>query len=470
MERTFLFYDLETSGINKCFDQVFQFAAIRTDLELNELERHEMLIKLNPDTIPDPRATITHHLSINYLNENGICEYEAIKQIHRLINHPGTISIGYNTLGFDDEFLRFSFHRNLFTPYSHQYANRCSRMDIYPLIPVYCLFANDVLKWPKVDGKFSFKLDNLNIENKLFEGGRAHDAMVDIEVTIALAKKLKSKQKIWDYLLQNYSKQTEQERFLNYKGGLTIDGSQYHQAIMVSGIIGKDNLFHAPVLHLGQHYSYKNQDCFIRLDLAELREVNQENIEEKIWGIKKKWGEPPFILPANKQYAAYLTPERLQEVKLNKDWIERNTKEFLRLKDYILSYKYPEHESVDSDADLYQSAFPSNNELRLLDAYHQKSFQEKFQLLDQLSESIKKRALRQLARNAINILPEPEQVCFQNYLEQVSSFDKNDLPIDFKGNTRRSIDQVFEDIQSLRENDLTDEQLTLLNELEEYIS
>ena len=43
MQRTYLFYDIETSGLNKCFDQVLQFAAIRTDLELHELEHYEIL-------------------------------------------------------------------------------------------------------------------------------------------------------------------------------------------------------------------------------------------------------------------------------------------------------------------------------------------------------------------------------------------------------------------------------------------
>ena len=58
MQNSYLFYDIETSGLNKCFDQVLQFAAIHTDLELNELERHEILVKLNPDTIPAPQAML----------------------------------------------------------------------------------------------------------------------------------------------------------------------------------------------------------------------------------------------------------------------------------------------------------------------------------------------------------------------------------------------------------------------------
>jgi exodeoxyribonuclease-1 len=57
--QTYLFYDIETTGLNKAFDQVLQFAAIRTDLNLQEIERYELNIKLNPDTIPAPRAIIT---------------------------------------------------------------------------------------------------------------------------------------------------------------------------------------------------------------------------------------------------------------------------------------------------------------------------------------------------------------------------------------------------------------------------
>jgi len=148
MNKTFLFYDIETSGLNKAFDQVLQFAAIRTDLNCNELERHEIFVRLSPDVIPAPQAILTHQLSLSELNKNGISEIEAIKKIHQLLNQPGTISIGYNSLGFDDEFLRFSFYRNLLPPYTHQYANECSRADLYPMAILYFLYQPNVLNWP----------------------------------------------------------------------------------------------------------------------------------------------------------------------------------------------------------------------------------------------------------------------------------------------------------------------------------
>lgn len=96
MQNSYLFYDIETSGLNPCFDQVLQFAAIRTDLELNEIARHEILIKLNPDTVPSPQAFLVHQLEFAQFT-TGMCEYEAISKIHKLFNTPGTITIGYNT-------------------------------------------------------------------------------------------------------------------------------------------------------------------------------------------------------------------------------------------------------------------------------------------------------------------------------------------------------------------------------------
>ena len=103
----FLFYDIETTGLNKAFDQILQFAAIRTDAQFQERERYQLTIRLRPDIIPSPQASLTHRLTITDMQQ-GECEFEAIRQIHHWFNQPNTLNLGYNTLGFDDEFLRFS--------------------------------------------------------------------------------------------------------------------------------------------------------------------------------------------------------------------------------------------------------------------------------------------------------------------------------------------------------------------------
>ena len=110
-----------------------QFAALRTTTDFQVLEEHNILVQLNADTVPSPQAMGTHQIPLETL-ANGLKEYDAIRQIHALFNTPNTVTVGYNTLGFDDEFLRFNFYRNLLAPYQHQYANGCGRMDIFPMM------------------------------------------------------------------------------------------------------------------------------------------------------------------------------------------------------------------------------------------------------------------------------------------------------------------------------------------------
>lgn len=132
MSLTYLFYDLETTGLNPAFDQILQFAAIRTNTTFNKLERHEIRVRLRPDVIPSPGALLVTGASILRAME-GASEYEAIRQIHALVNQQGTINLGYNSLNFDDQFLRFAFYRNLLPAYTHQWLDGCKRLDLFPI-------------------------------------------------------------------------------------------------------------------------------------------------------------------------------------------------------------------------------------------------------------------------------------------------------------------------------------------------
>ena len=61
----YVFYDLETTGINPAFDQILQFAAVRTDLDFNEIDRYQYRLELRNDVIPHPGALIVNRLNIN---------------------------------------------------------------------------------------------------------------------------------------------------------------------------------------------------------------------------------------------------------------------------------------------------------------------------------------------------------------------------------------------------------------------
>ena len=78
----YVFYDTETTGIETTFDQILQFAAIRTDDDLNELERFNIRCRLLPHIIPSPIALQVTHVTPTMLTDSALpSHYEMIRQI-----------------------------------------------------------------------------------------------------------------------------------------------------------------------------------------------------------------------------------------------------------------------------------------------------------------------------------------------------------------------------------------------------
>jgi exodeoxyribonuclease-1 len=466
---TYLFYDIESTGLNKAFDQVLHFAAIRTDIELQEIERYDIKIKLNPDIIPAPRALITHYIGIEE-SQQGEAEHPAMLQIHALFNEPGTISLGYNTLGFDDEFLRFSFYRNLLPPYTHQFANRCSRMDLYPIAILYFLYKNDVIHWPVVDGKPSFKLENINAANHFFDG-RSHHAMVDVEVTLALARKLFAAREMWHYVTSYFDKNKDQERIQQLPVMLEQQGTRHYEGVMVYGKMGAANLFHAPVLYIGNSLAYKNQSLWLRLDTPTLTAVTPDTIADSKLVIRKKWGEPGLIVPPKDRFLVHLSAERQALARDNKAWLLANPTLFQQIIHYYRHYTYPEVMNIDTDASLYVNSFWSNEENAFCRRFNQSRPQDKSRLADNIQNPVLQQlALRLLGRNYPELLSTTQEHHFADYLQRLTTTERANALIDWQGNQRLSPQAALDDIALLRkETPLNDKQQQLLGELEQYI-
>jgi exodeoxyribonuclease-1 len=449
MTQTYLFYDIETTGLNKAFDQVLQFAAIRTDLQLNEIERYEIKVKLNRDMIPSPQALITHHIGIHASHE-GLNEFDAIKKIHQLLNHPGTLSVGYNTLGFDDEFLRFSFYRNLLPPYTHQYANQCGRMDIYPMAIMYFLFKKNIIEWPEN----SFKLEKINEINQLVSG-RAHDAMVDVEATLALARKFFQEKEVWNYLSGYFTKSIDDKRTQQIAD---------QSGLMVYGKIGFVNSFLSPVIFLGNHRHYKNQSLWLRLDTENLQQTTTDNIQENTWVFRKKSAEPGFILPSDEKYLKHLSDDRKKLSDENNKWLHNHSDIFQKIKNHHAEFKYPVFENVDAEACLYVNGFLSFEDEKFCRQFHAGSISDKVRLTDQIKNpTLKSLATRIIARHFPSDLSPQQTDLFAEFLKQPSI-------IDYRGEARMSAKKALGEIAVVRQQSgLSDEQLNLLKELEAHL-
>ena len=111
--KSFFFYDLETSGLKPREDRIMQFAGQRTDLELKPVgEPVNILVKMTDDALPSPSAIVVTKITPQQTLMDGINEAEFCKYVTVEIFTHETCAVGYNTVRFDDEFMRAVFWRN----------------------------------------------------------------------------------------------------------------------------------------------------------------------------------------------------------------------------------------------------------------------------------------------------------------------------------------------------------------------
>lgn len=469
MTKTYLFYDLETTGLNKAFDQVLQFAAVRTDRQLNEIERFTLKVQLRPDVIPSPGAVITNRISLKD-QATGLCEYEAIRQIHRLMNQRNTISLGYNSLGFDDEFLRFSFHRNLLPPYTHQFKNGCRRMDLLPITVMFWLYKREVIAWPQVNAKPSLKLENISAVNQL-ANGPAHEATVDVAATLELARRFFKSEKMWNYLMGYFEKETDAHRITDIPASFQSALGDHRWGLMVSSEYGPRLMYQVPVLSIGSSIPYSNQTLWLRLDLPALTETKADAIDTSTWIVRKRYGEPGILLPPNRRYLKLLSAERKAIATDNLNWLQSNPSIFQQIVSYHRNYAYPFIPNLDPDAALYQIGFFSRSDENLFKEFQTAPLEEKETITHRLtSPDARILANRVFGRNFPQQLSGESAAEFEAYMRRVNPSSEDQALVDYRGTSRMTPTAALAEIKHLRKSaGLDEEQMALLEDLQNYI-
>jgi exodeoxyribonuclease-1 len=209
MERGTLFWhDYETFGVDPRRDRPAQFAGLRTDYQLNVIS-DPLVIFCKPalDYLPDPEACLITGITPQMALEKGVCEADFIKEIHQQISIPSTCTVGYNNIRFDDEVTRHTLYRNFYDPYAREWQNGNSRWDLIDLLRITRALRPEGIEWPNNEaGKPSFRLEDLTASNGI-EHGSAHDALADVQATIALAKLIQQAQpKLFQYVFENRNK------------------------------------------------------------------------------------------------------------------------------------------------------------------------------------------------------------------------------------------------------------------------
>ena len=204
---TYYFYDTETSGLSAKWQRIMQFAGIRTDEEFNEIgEPDNWLVKLTPDVLPEPEAILITGITPQQTLLEGYSEPEFADLLMKQIFTPGTTALGYNSIRFDDEFIRYTLYRNFFDPYEREWSDDRGRWDIVDMVRMTRALRPEGIVWPvSEDGRPTNRLEKLSVANGVLHDA-AHDALSDVRATIGIAKLLRDAQpKLFEHLssLQN---------------------------------------------------------------------------------------------------------------------------------------------------------------------------------------------------------------------------------------------------------------------------
>ena len=193
-----------------------QFAGQRTDENLEIVgEPVNILVKMSEDALPSPGAIAVTGITPQQTLMDGLKEADFCKYVIEEIFVPDTIALGYNTVRFDDEFMRAILWRNFYDPYEWEWKDGRSRWDLLDVVRMTRALRPDGIKWPfNEDNKPTNRLELLTKLNGL-EHMHAHDALSDVYATIAVAKMIRKKQpEIFNFLLKNRDKK-EVQKYVN---------------------------------------------------------------------------------------------------------------------------------------------------------------------------------------------------------------------------------------------------------------
>ena len=278
MSTTLYWHDYETFGRNPRWCGIAQFAGIRTDEHLNEVGEPLMVYCQPPqDSWPDPVACLITGITPQFCRQRGIPDVAFAKQVLRELSRPGTCGVGFNNIRFDDEFTRQLLYRNFYDPYEREWKNNNSRWDVLDVLRMARALRPEGIEWPVDErGNPVMKLEALTAANGIEHAG-AHDALVDVRATIAMARKLKQAQpRFYDFAFRLRDKKNVAE---------LLDLTNHRPVLHTSGKLGGKRLFTTLVMPLMPHPSNSNGVIVFDLmqDPAALIESSVEEIRRRLF-------------------------------------------------------------------------------------------------------------------------------------------------------------------------------------------
>ncbi len=467
---TLYWHDYETFGIDPRRDRAVQFAGIRTDEDLNIIGE-PLVIYSRPanDFLPSPQACMVTGISPQLALKEGLVEAEFIAKIHHELSQPGTCTVGYNNIRFDDEFTRYTLYRNFYDPYAREWQHGNSRWDLIDLLRLTRALRPEGIQWPKRDdGHTSFKLEALSQANNIAHES-AHDALSDVLATIEVARLIKKHQpRLYQYVYEhrikfkvqdliNLQKQTP----LVHISGM-YPAEQGHMGIVVPVAMDATNKNAVIVYEL-----HKDPAALIAMNAEQIKHLtftkaedladNEQRLPLKTIHLNKC----PVIVPLKtltedniKQWHIdlQLCAQHLQQLKSDQSLSERIQEAFKPV--YSAA---PE----DPDQSLYSGGFFSTNDKDKMQIIRRTRPEELGDLsLNFEDERLDEMLFRYRCRNYPNTL-------FMDEIERWNSFRIHRMT-SADGDASIKLDEYRQQLQQLRAETTSEQVIQLLDQLEAY--
>lgn len=377
MPDSFLFYDLETFGSDPRRTRIAQFAAIRTDAALSEIDEPiSFYVQPANDLLPSPGATLVTHITPQQAMQEGVNEADAFSRIFEEMARPQTCTLGYNSLRFDDEFIRHGLFRNFYDPYEREWRGGNSRWDLLDVMRLAHALRPDGIVWrAREDGKgTSFKLEHLAEDNGLREG-MAHEALSDVRALIGLARLFRKTQpKLWDYTLRLRDKR---------HAASLLDTVAMAPVLHVSQKIPASRLCAAPMLPLARHPQIDSRTIAFDLtqDITPLLELDAEAIAERLYIRQDDLPEGERRIALKEIHSnrcpmlvewAHLRAADFERLQIDPERVEQRAAQ-LRAHGPVIAEKMRqvfakarEFETPDADASLYDGFIPKSDSPKMV--------------------------------------------------------------------------------------------------------
>ncbi len=315
-----------------------------------------LLVKMNEDTLPSPYAVMVTKITPQSTLQDGFTEAEFCKYITDEIFTPGTIAVGFNSVRFDDEFMRNIFWRCFYDPYEWQWKDGRSKWDLLDVVRMTRALRPEGINWPFTpDGKATNRLELMTKENNIAHE-HAHDALSDVEALISVTRLIKEKQpQLYNWLFKLRDKKAVQQLVNLEKPAPFVYSSgryesEYNKTTVAYPI--------APA---------KNGNVLVfdlRYNLDEL--LAQE--EPKFFPVVKemKYNHCPAVAPLG----VLEQGDGWQKIGLDKTQVEKNLKVLLAHPDFIEQMRTENEEreefppAVDPESALYDGFLDNNDKTR----------------------------------------------------------------------------------------------------------